>query len=329
MKHAISMLLKTSSAVAASMFITTAWGVDLPGPVVSTEWLANHQGDVQVVEVRSNFSSFAKQPIFETDKKTGKKTLVDVGGHIQDAKLVDFKNIRAESQIGEKKVKNVRPVGNDFQALMQSVGVVEGKPIVLVAEGQNISDIDEALRLYWTLKVYGEKQIAVLDGGATAWLAEGRAVSNAPAATTKGNWTAKGENLQLIATSDEVAQAIQNKSLQLLDARPINQFYGVVKSPVVLAYGRLEGAKDFAPELLTRGANGAMYFHSPKVYQSLFKASGIDVAAPTISYCNTGHLASGAWFAMSEIAGNKSTKLYDGSLSRWTAEKRPMVNAAM
>ena len=52
---------------------------------------------------------------------------------------------------------------------------------------------------------------------------------------------------------------------------------------------------------------------------------GISSQQPTIAYCNTGHLASGAWFVMSEMVGNPNTRLYDGSMHQWTLEKRPTV----
>jgi hypothetical protein len=90
------------------------------------------------------------------------------------------------------------------------------------------------------------------------------------------------------------------------------------------------GAKSLAPELLTRAANGALYFHPAKVYEALMRASGIDPKAASVAYCNTGHLASGAWFVMSEIVGNRATSLYDGRClcgpwrsGRWSACSEP------
>lgn len=86
------------------------------------------------------------------------------------------------------------------------------------------------------------------------------------------------------------------------------QFYGTSKALTLDGFGHVAGAKSLAPELLTRSA------------------AGIDPKAPGVAYCNTGHLASGAWFVMSEILGNRSTRLYDGSMSQWTREKRPVVS---
>jgi thiosulfate/3-mercaptopyruvate sulfurtransferase len=39
-----------------------------------------------------------------------------------------------------------------------------------------------------------------------------------------------------------------------------------------------------------------------------------------ITFCNTGHLASIAWFGLSEVAGLKGVRLYDGSMAEWTAD---------
>jgi thiosulfate/3-mercaptopyruvate sulfurtransferase len=79
--------------------------------------------------------------------------------------------------------------------------------------------------------------------------------------------------------------------------------------------------------LMTKTAGGAVKFLSPNTYRALLTAQGVDTAAPSISYCNSGHLSSGPWFLMSELLGNKSAKLYDGSLHEWTMEKQALVGA--
>ncbi len=317
---------KTLAWLAFAGLVSPALAVDLPAPVVNSAWLAEHRADVQVVEVRSDFTSFRKQPVFETDSKTGRKSLVDVGGHLAGARLVDFKDVRTERMLGERKTKFLAPESADFQARMQGVGVMADQPIVLVPMGLSIADIDEALRLYWTFKLHGEDHVAVLDGGAAGWLAEGREVSTAVPAPLKGTWQAGVDRPQYVASSEQVAEASSKQSMQLVDARGLPQFFGTSKAPTVDGFGHVDGAKSLAPELLTRSANGALYFQAAKVYQALMRASGIDPQAPTVAYCNTGHLASGAWFVMSEIVGNHSTRLYDGSMSLWTREKRPLVS---
>ncbi len=315
------------------IFLSTAFSLSfaatLPGPVVSAEWLAANQSAVQILEVRSDMDSFKAEPEFVLDKKTGKKSLIDVGGHIQNASILDFKKIRVERTIDGKKIKYLIPEKADFQKLIQATGINADKPIVLVPVGMGIGDIDEALRTYWQFKVYGEDNIAVLDGGMAGWLIEGRPYTTQIESKFNGSWLATAERNELIADSDEVAAVSKNGKASLLDTRQPSQFYGLSKRPYVGGYGHIDGAKAFAPELMVRSVKGAFYFWDKNTYTALLKDKGIDSRAPIISYCNSGHLAAGGWFLMSELVGNKSTKLYDGSLYLWTMEGRPLVGVPL
>jgi len=306
-----------------------AQAITLPGPVVSADWLASNMSEVQVIEVRTDLASFLRNPEFDTDKKTGKKFLVEVGGHISNSTLLDFKKVRVDRLVDGKKIKFLIPEKTDFEKLVQSLGINSDKPIILVPIGQDMSDIDEALRTYWSFKVYGEDQVAVLDGGIAGWLGEGRKFSTVNTPKAAGNWLAKAERKELIASSDDVAAASKSGKPQLLDARQPAQYLGLAKRPDVLTFGHIQGAKELAPELMAKPSNGALYFWQKKTYDALLAANGISTNDPTIAYCNTGHLASGGWFVMSELVGNKSTKLYDGSLYLWTLEGRPLVGVPL
>ena len=316
-------------AFAITFLVGLAQAINLPGPVVSADWLAKNQSEVQIIEVRTDIASYLRNPEFDVDKKTGKKFLIEVGGHIHNSSLLDFNKVRVERMLGGKKVKFLIPEKADFENLIQSLGINANKPIVLVPMGLDISDVDEALRTYWQFKVYGEDQIAVLDGGIAGWLGEGREFTILNTQKGLGNWVAKAERKELIAGSDEVAAASKSGKPQLLDARQPAQYWGVTKSSAVMAFGHVVGSKELAPELLTRPTNGALYFWNKNTYEVLMAASGLNTKAATISYCNTGHLAAGGWFVMSELVGNKSTKLYDGSLALWTLEGRPLVGVPL
>ena len=309
--------------------VSLVQAITLPGPVVSADWLSNNLSDVQIIEVRTDLASYLRNPEFDTDKKTGKKFLVEVGGHITNSALLDFKRVRVERLVDGKKIKFLIPEKADFEKLVQSLGINSDKPIVLVPIGQDMSDIDEALRTYWSFKVYGEDQVAVLDGGIAGWLGEGREYATTNAQKTAGNWSAKAYRKELIASSDDVAAASKAGKPQLLDARQPAQYLGLAKRPDVLTFGHIAGSKELAPELLAKSSNGALYFWQKNTYDALMSANGLSVKGPTIAYCNTGHLAAGGWFVMSELVGNKSTKLYDGSLYLWTLEGRPLVGVPL
>ncbi|HZX29239.1 MAG TPA: rhodanese-like domain-containing protein [Telluria sp.] len=302
-----------------------AWAGILPGPVVDSAWLAANLDKVQVVDVRSSSAIFTRQPEFDSDPKSGKIVLSEPGGHIAGARLIDMKTMRTERQMGALKVKYMIPERATFELAVRAAGIDAGKPIVLVPVGVEVPDMDDALRVYWQFKVYGEDQLAVLDGGLAGWLNEGRPVSTAPDVPRQGSWKAGPERAaRYFAGIDDVAAA---HGAGLIDARDIKSYLGLVKRDYVYGYGHLEGARLYAPELMFASSGGALRFMSANTYAALFKAQGIDPAAPAISYCNSGHLSSGPWFVLSELLGNTKARLYDGSLHEWTMAQRPLAGA--
>ncbi|MBU1363720.1 MAG: hypothetical protein KKE51_07860 [Gammaproteobacteria bacterium] len=318
---------KLASAAIIGWTALTAQAAGLPGPIVTTEWLAANLDKVQIVDVRSNVKSMTSAPEFDTDAKSGKKTLSEVGGHIAGSLLLNAKTMRVERQVGDLKVKYLIPEKAAWEKIAQADGIEAGKPIVLVPVGMEVADVDDALRAYWQFKVYGEDNIAVLDGGMAAWLSEGRAFDQTAQAAKTGNWMALSDrSANYLAGSDDVAKAITDKSASLVDARDIKSFLGLGKRDYVSAYGHLPQAQNFPPELMTKSASGALKFMSTNTYTALLQAQGVNPEKPVISYCNSGHLAAGPWFITSEVLG-KPARLYDGSLHQWTLEKHALEGA--
>jgi thiosulfate/3-mercaptopyruvate sulfurtransferase len=300
----------------------------LPGPVVDAKWLAAHLDEVQVVDVRSNVKSYTAKAEVATDAKTGKRTVEEVGGHIAGSRLIDFKTMRTDRMINGLKVQYMLPSQEDFQKAVQAAGVVAGKPIVLVPMGAEVPDVDEALRVYWQFKVYGEDDIAVLDGGTAAWLQQGQPVSQEAAVGRSGNWASKADRTaQYFASSEDVVKAQSTKGVSIVDGRDAKSYHGLTLRDYVYAPGHIDGAHLYATELMFKNVGGALTFMAPATYRGLMTAQGIDASAPAITYCNSGHLASGPWFILHEVLGDSQARLYDGSLHEWTMEKRPVVGA--
>lgn len=321
-------LRQLTAAAVLALGLSGAHAGILPGPVVDTQWLAANMDKVQVIEVRDNVKTAITAPEFETDAKTGKKTLTDIGGHIPGSLMFEMKSMRVDRQIGDIKVKYMIPAKADWEKIVQSAGVKTGKPIVLVPLGLDFVDVDNALRVYWQFKVYGEDDMAVLDGGMSTWLNEGRAFEVSAPATGNGTWVSKADrSAQYFATTEDVSKAMADKSAQLVDSRDARNFLGLAKRDYVYAYGHLDGAKLVSPDMLLKPAGGSQKLYGANTYQAIFSAQGLDASKPVITYCNSGHLSAGPWFVASEILGNKSAKLYDGSLHEWTLEKHSLVGA--
>ena len=319
---------KCAATAALAWGAIAAQAAGLPGPLVDTAWLAANAADVQVVEVRGNVKSFTAKPDISTDAKTGKKTIEEIGGHIPGSRLVEWKNVRVDRKIRDLTVKYMIPERTDFEKIVQAAGIDADKPIVIVPVGLDASDVNDAMRLYWQFKVYGEDNVAMLDGGMAAWLLDGKPhASDAPAAKT-GNWKSKSDQTaRYFADSPEVATIIEKKNVTLVDAREAPQFHGLVKRDYVSAYGHLDGAKSLSPDTTDKKVGGAIKLLSANTYKAVLAAQGIDPAAPAVVYCNSGAQSGLPWFILSELVGNKNVKQYDGSLHQWTLEKRPLVGA--
>ncbi len=300
----------------------------LPGPLVTPQWLHEHLNEVTVVDIRDDMKTFTAEPKYETDKKTGKKTLVETGGHIAGAISVDFNKIRQERTVDGVKIKAQLPTAEYFTKVMDDFGLNKtDKPIVIVPTGESVDSMDMATRLYFQLRYFGEPRdkLAILNGGVNAWLQAGFPVSTDKAANAKGDWTAGPEDKAILASLQQVKEGLQNGSDQFIDARPTAQFLGIVKKPINKTGGHLPGAKSFPTDAIVKPVGAAHEFMSAEDYKKIFAEFNIQPNAPTVTYCNTGHLASGAWFVAHEIMGNKNSKPYTGSMIEWTNLGNPTV----
>lgn len=321
----MKMILARVAAVAVWFFSQAAMALQVPGPLVDVEWLSANVDKVRILEFRPDPESFTVAPQYVTDKKTGKRVLAEIGGHLPGSVPVDFSKLRVDRMIDGLKVRYMGPPKADFEKLVQSWGIDKGDAIVLVSSGESYNDLNEAARLYWQFKYFGEDNVTILNGGTTAWLAGEKPVSTVLSQPKAGSWVATEERTSILATSEQTAQASEQKNRQLVDARPIAQHFGLSKSGAVTQAGHIAGSKPFAQELISKNVGPAAYYLDAATYRALFKRLGLSETDPTITYCNTGHQATGFWFVLSEVLGNRDVRLYDGSLHQWTLEKRPVV----
>lgn len=194
------------------------------------------------------------------------------------------------------------------------LGISADTQVVILSDGANSTEFAKATRVYWTLKVLGHDAVTILDGGYRAWVAAGQPVTTAATAPAPATFTAILQP-QILATLDEVRAAL-DQPVNLLDGRAEAQYRGQEKSPVARVAGTLPGAVNIPHAQLYDGTR----FASPDTVRALAKAAGIDEGNSTIAFCNTGHWASIAWFALSEVAGFKDVAMFDGSMAEWTRD---------
>ena len=304
-----------------------AFAANVPGPLVETGWLAKNKNNVVILEIRKDTKSFTKKPVYAKNKKTGKSKLKKVAGHIPGSILVNYSKLRSAKKIDGRKVVKMNISKGAFEKLMQASGVSKNSTVVIVSKGQDNGDVTMATRLYWQMKYYGHDNMAILNGGMAQWIIDKRAVSSKSSKVKKGNWVATAERNDILASSKDVAAAVKSKS-QLVDTRPISLYLGTWrKKSYVFANGHIPGAKPYPNELLTTKMPAKFLKTSDS--KSLFDQMGIKTDKDSITYCNSGHLATGSWFILSELMGNKNVKMYDGSMHQWTLEKNDVTKMKM
>ena len=122
---------------------------------------------------------------------------------------------------------------------------------------------------------------------------------------------------ELRATTADVEAALA-AGTKLIDGRPEEQYLGQSKSPVARVAGTIPGARNL-PHSNFYSAEYAS-FALPETVLALADSVGLAADESNIVFCNTGHWASVAWFALHEVGGNANTAMYDGSMAEWTAD---------
>ena len=312
--HSINLQLRRTAIAAVivsavtAMAATAALAVEVPGPLVDAAWLKANKANVVILDVRKKAANFEKQ------------------GHIPGATLVPWGQVRGKKTVGGVDLIKMLPSAASFSGLMKASGVNKDSAVVITTNGLSSPDLFLGTRLYWQLKYYGHDNVAVLDGGNAAWAAAKLPVSKEKSYAKPGNWKVKAERGELLATTEDVAAMVKGGSKSLVDARTLDYHLGLEqKKKYVYDKGHIPGSRLMPYDILV-GHKGPMKFRSPASLKATLTAMGVDLSKPTTSYCNSGHLGSGLWFALHELAGNKGAKLYDGSMHAWTKDKsRPVT----
>ncbi len=277
-------------------------------PLVDAAWLNQHLGDpsLLVIDIRD-------------PGKDGAAPYA--AGHVPGAVEAQYTAYGWRANIGGApgKLPEISDIGPKIAAL----GVNDDTQVVIYSAGTDASEFGAATRTYWTLKVLGHDNVALLDGGFKAWSEAGTPVSTDAVTPKAGNFTAEFRP-ELRAEVAEVQKAIESDT-NLVDARSVAQFIGKEKTNTVKALGTIPTAVNINFPNFWNAEAGR--FATREAILEQVKAVGLSDENGIIAFCNTGHLASIAWFGLSEVAGLKNVRLYDGSMSEWTLDPSRQVVA--
>ena len=311
------------------MFLASsvAHAVQLPGPLVDTNWLANNLDNVVVLDVRTSRASFEKkrrsaEAVNPCGVGKKKDAPVIVSGHIPGAVLVEWKDVREDRKTYGKEIKGLVLNKSAFERLMQKSGVNNDDTVVITGGGQSPTEVLVATRLYWMLKYYGHDNVALHDGGMKDWIISKQQVKYGKSRANKGNFKAGEPRSELLATTEDAAKAIEEEGIQLVDSRNIEDYLGLTYHRKLTRpdrKGHIPSAKMWPATTLV-DTKGTATFNSLDEIREVASLMKVDVNKPTITYCWSGAQSSLNWFVMHELLGNKNTRLYDGSMHEWSQD---------
>lgn len=271
--------------------------IDAEGaPLVSTQWLADHLGapDVRIVDATYFL------PMEKRDARAEYE-----GGHIPSAVFFDIDEISDTTQA----LPHMLPSPEKFSSKVRKLGLGDGVRIVVY----DARGVFSAPRVWWSFKVFGHRDVAVLDGGLPKWKAEGRPLEEGPVAAGERHFTARHNSL-LVRDAEQISRNLESRREQLLDARARDRFEGA--APELWPgrrTGHIPGSRNLPfTELLAK--DGTM--RPPGELRQAFADAGIDLKRPVVTTCGSGVTAAVLALGL-EIAGARDVSLYDGSWSEW------------
>ncbi len=280
--------------------------------LVTTQWLAERLGDenVRVVDARW----------YLLDRDKGARDYADA--HIPNAVFlhIDY-DLSAPPLPDAKTGRHPLPDAAAFAETMMRAGISNASHVIAYDDAGGAN----AARVWWLLKYFGHENVALLDGGLSQWLAEGRALSSNIPNFPRGEFHARpNENMAVAKT--EMSALTRNPRVLILDARAPERYRGETE-PVDARAGHIPGAKS-APIGGNLRGGGDWRFQDAAALRERFVALGAADADEIIAYCGSGVNAAAEIFAL-ERAGFPNARLYAASFSEWSRDfDLPIVTGA-
>jgi thiosulfate/3-mercaptopyruvate sulfurtransferase len=260
--------------------------------LVSTSWVAEHANDpnVRVVEVDVDTKAYDE-------------------GHIPGAIAWNW-----GSQLCDTVQRDIIP-RDKFEQLMSSSGVSNDTTVVIYGDNNNWF----AAWALWQMKIYGHRDVRLMNGGRKKWLSEGRELTTDVPSPKTARYQAGQPDLSIRAFLPDVQAANRNRSAALVDVRSPQEFSGEILAPPGLPEtcqrgGHIPGARSIP---WGRACNEDGTFKSYEDLKALYSGEGIDASKPVIAYCRIGERSSHTWFVLKYLLGLENTRNYDGSWTEW------------
>ncbi|MEM9389792.1 MAG: sulfurtransferase [Bacteroidota bacterium] len=263
-------------------------------PIVTTEWLKTYINDPNLI-------------ILDASPASNVAGLVPEYTNIQIPGARHF-NVKHDFSDLDNPIPNMLPPVHQFNNGCRKLGINNESRIVIY---DNLG-VYMSPRVRWMFKVMGHEQVAVLDGGLSAWINMGLPTEpKKENVYSSGNFSGKYQP-ELVKTSDEVLESVSSKNVLVMDARSKGRFEGTVAEPRAdLRSGRIPGSVNIPFKRVLKDG----HFKSKNELREIFNQHQPEDRRLVFT-CGSGITACIIMLA-AELVMTNPKAVYDGSWSEW------------
>jgi thiosulfate/3-mercaptopyruvate sulfurtransferase len=213
-----------------------------------------------------------------------------------------------------------------LEKLLGASGVSNDTVVVLYGDNNNWF----AAYAFWQLKLYGHKDVRLMNGGRKKWLEEKRSLTKDVPSVSATPYRVSATDASVRAFKEDISAILDGKkSGQLVDVRSVDEFTGKIIAPpgmneTAQRAGHIPKAANI-PWVQAAKEDGT--FKSFEDLKKLYEAKGIDGKDEVIAYCRIGERSSHTWFVLKYLLGFDKVRNYDGSWTEWgNLVGAPIVN---
>jgi thiosulfate/3-mercaptopyruvate sulfurtransferase len=269
-----------------------------PGALKTTEWLAEHLADatVRVVDGSFHLPGSGRDPRAEY-----------LNQHLPGA---GFFHIDGICDAGSD-LPHMLPTAETFAHAVEALGIGGGDTVVVYDAPGSAA----AARVWWTFRVFGHRDVAVLDGGMTKWLAEGRAVDDRPPQPSEARFAADFDPA-LVRSKHDILANLNTGREQMVDNRAPGRFAGAEPEPrPARKLGHIPGSVNIPFTAFLNPERFGVWRPAEEI-AAVFADAGVDLGRPIVASCGSGVTACATAFA-AHLLGRDTVAVYDGSWAEW------------